>query len=101
MNITKTRLEEIIKEELHTVLLKEAHGTQEPIPSYSSYQSTAPELSDDDIVQYISTASKLLEDLPLNDLPESVTQAAGNLRDAMVEMEIGAVEIPSVLHPDS
>ena len=101
MNITKTRLEEIIKEELHTVLLKEAHGTQEPIPSYSAYQSTAPELSDDDVVQYISTASKLLEDLPLDSLPESVTKAAGNLRDAMAEMEIGAVEIPSVLHPDA
>ena len=101
MNITQSRLNQIIKEELKSVLLKEAVGTQEPIPSYSAYQSTSPELSDDDIVQYISTASKLLEDLPLDSLPESVTKATDNLRNALAEMEVGVVEIPSVLHPDA
>ena len=99
MNITQSRLNQIIKEELKSVLLKEAVGTQDPIPSYSSYQSIGPELTEDEINEYISTASKLLEDLPLNDLPESLTKAAGNLRDAMVEMEVGAIDPGTSLAP--
>ena len=43
-------------------------------------------ITNDELYEAVRKASRILEDLPLEDLPESVTQAAQNLRDALDTM---------------
>ena len=76
MKITKRRLKEIILEEM---------GTAVPVDKSDPWRST-PQSPEECAVQ-VQKASRLLEDLPLEDLPESVTKAAQNLRDALDLMQ--------------
>ena len=52
----------------------------------------APEASEDDWFNNIQIASRILEDLPLSDLPEQVTYAAKMLRDSIDVMTNPLVE---------
>lgn len=67
-------------------------GSYAPADSMGLMDPHAPEASEDDWFNNIQIASRILEDLPLSDLPEQVTYAAKMLRDSIDVMTNPLVE---------
>ena len=72
MKISKQKLKEIIKEEIRN---------QVPHDKWDPYRFVP--MSQQEMFKEIEAASRILEALPLEDLPEIVTTAAQNLRKAL------------------
>tara|TARA_R100000008_G_C3572163_1_gene162877 strand:- start:601 stop:1002 length:402 start_codon:yes stop_codon:yes gene_type:complete len=90
MKITKTRLKQIIKEELKETIgpFSIATGvTPEPQGLGPSDLMDTSEEDPDAVYNNVKVASRILEELPLDILPEQVVDAAQNLRDALVALE--------------
>ena len=77
MKLSREFLKELIKEEMFGLA-----GPNKADP----YRHE--ELTQQEIREKIVKASRILEDLPLEDLPEAVTSAAQNLRDVLDIMPI-------------
>jgi hypothetical protein len=79
VKITRSELKQLIKEEMsgqgfvYTVGKGQTKGDP---------WRDQPE-TEEELYQAIRKASRILEDLPLGELPDSVTKAAQNLRDAL------------------
>jgi len=82
MKMTKEALKKLIKEEMagqgFVYTVGKGVGKSDP-------WRDQPETSDD-LYEAVRKASRILEDLPLEELPESVTKATQNLRDALDTM---------------
>ena len=90
MKITKSRLKEIIKEELKESVgpFSVATGVEpEPAGLGPSDLMDTSEEDSDAVYNNVKVASRILEELPLDILPEQVVDAAQNLRDALVALE--------------
>tara|TARA_R110000824_G_scaffold50514_1_gene141008 strand:- start:645 stop:1016 length:372 start_codon:yes stop_codon:yes gene_type:complete len=90
MKITKSRLKQLIKEELKESIgpFSVATGV-EPVPAGLGPSDLMDTAEEDPTAMYnnVKVASRILEELPLDILPEQVVDAAQNLRDALVELE--------------
>tara|TARA_B100000131_G_C17648856_1_gene423262 strand:+ start:174 stop:509 length:336 start_codon:yes stop_codon:yes gene_type:complete len=82
MKMTKAALKKLIKEEMdgQGFVYTVGKGVTKADPWRDTPQTN------DELYEAVRKASRILEDLPLEDLPESVTQAAQNLRDALDTM---------------
>ena len=90
MRILISRLKEIIKEELSEAVgpfSVSTSSTPEPAGLGPSDLMDTSEEDPDSMYNNVKVASRILEELPLDILPEEVTDAAQNLRDALVSME--------------
>lgn len=90
MKITKARLSQIIREELKETIGPFSIATgfnPEPEGLGPSDLMDTSEEDPDAIYNNVKVASRILEELPLDVLPEHVVDAAQNLRDALVALE--------------
>ena len=90
MKLTKEKLKQIIKEEMdgQAVVYTVGKGQVKTDPWRDQ-----PE-TEEELYEAIRKASRILEDLPLKDLPEAVTDAAQSLRDVLDVMPVPKSDSP-------